>query len=383
MGQQQAGDGREQAHGDHQQDRRGHQPAFELGRQQKVDQHHRPQQGEDRGTPLQDLQVGQLGPFEGGPSGKAFGGQLFDGGDDLARADPRRGNAIQRGRRVGVVPANQHWPGCVASGGDRRQRDHRPARRSHLQPIENVDAGAEPAVGLEVHLPGPSELVEVIHIEPAQVDLQRVEHIAQRDPQRLAFDPIDIDVDLGGRRAEAVEQHRQFRTLAARGGEFVPRPLQRRQPNRADVFDQQLEAPRVPQPVDGGGSKHPDLCLQHLGEQFPPEGERQGAGPAGGVGPLFKVVENHEHRSEVRPDRPQHHRLPGNADRMRHAGGLADQPVDMFDRGDCPFERGRVGELYVDDQVALVLLGHEPDRGSQQAQPGQPQQPAVEQQHQG
>ena len=51
-------------------------------------------------------------------------------------------------------------------------------------------------VGLGVDLPGAAELVVVVDVESAQIDLKRVENVAQRNAQHLALGPVDIDVHL-------------------------------------------------------------------------------------------------------------------------------------------------------------------------------------------
>ena len=60
-------------------------------------------------------------------------------------------------------------------------------------------------------------------------------------------------------------------------------------------------------------------------------------------------------------------------------GDLLDLPHD----GLRAFQRGRVGQLGVDEQIALVLVGHEPGRHLREAEVGQPQQAGVDQQRDG
>ena len=55
-----------------------------------------------------------------------------------------------------------------------------PLRIADLEAADVVGVHAEGGVGLDVHLPGAAELVEVVDVQPAQVDLQRVEDFAQR-----------------------------------------------------------------------------------------------------------------------------------------------------------------------------------------------------------
>ena len=76
---------------------------------------------------------------------------------------------------------------------------------------------AEPLVGLDVHLPGAAELVEVVDVVRAEVDLQRVEDVADLHAQGHALGAVDVEVQPGRVGAGAVEQALQAgRAVAAR-----------------------------------------------------------------------------------------------------------------------------------------------------------------------
>ena len=53
-----------------------------------------------------------------------------------------------------------------------------------LELLEVLDLLAEVGVALDVDLPGPAEAVEVVDVERAEVDLERVEHLGHRDAHR-------------------------------------------------------------------------------------------------------------------------------------------------------------------------------------------------------
>ena len=72
---------------------------------------------------------------------------------------------------------------------------------------------------------------------------------------------------------------------------------------------------------------------------------------------------------------------PGNRQRVLDARNSAGDLLHFVGHGDGPLERRRVGQLDVDDQVALVLLGNESDRHLRQPQVGQAHQPQVHDQH--
>ena len=53
-------------------------------------------------------------------------------------------------------------------------------------------------VGLDVHLPGSAELVEVVHIVRAEVDLERIEKLADRHAKGHTFRPVDVQEEPRG-----------------------------------------------------------------------------------------------------------------------------------------------------------------------------------------
>ena len=78
--------------------------------------------------------------------------------------------------------------------------------------------------------------------------------------------------------------------------------------------------------------------------------------------PVVEVVEHQIHRREVRGVCPQDDRLPGNTDGVVDPGGLRG---DLFDSRDGPggaFQRRRIGQLNVDQQIPLVLRRDETRR---------------------
>ena len=106
-------------------------------------------------------------------------------------------------------------------------------------------------VGLGVHLPGAAELVEIVDVQAAQIDLQGIEDVVHGHAHRLALGAIDIDVQLRRVGAEHGEQAHQARLLVARPDQVVGLLLQRFQTFVAAVFDHDFEAAGVAQTADG------------------------------------------------------------------------------------------------------------------------------------
>ena len=115
---------------------------------------------------------------------------------------------------------------------------------------------AEARVGLDVDLPGPAELVEVVDVVRAQVDLQRVEDVADRHAQGHALGAVDVEVQPGRVGPGAVEQALQARACRCRAATIwsltccsSARP---RLPRSSTIS---LKPPVVPRPSIGGAPK--------------------------------------------------------------------------------------------------------------------------------
>ena len=143
---------------------------------------------------------------------------------------------------VHVVAHHRDRPAGVARGQQRAQPDHLPLGAPHLELPDIADPVAEPLVGLDVHLPGPAELVEVVDVVRAQVELQRVEDVADRHAQGHALGPVDVEVEPGRVGPRAVEEALQARRPVAPRDDLVADPLQVAQAEIAAVFDDELEA---------------------------------------------------------------------------------------------------------------------------------------------
>ena len=119
----------------------------------------------------------------------------------------------------------------------------------------SLTLAAERLIGLDVDLPGSAELVEVVDVVGADVDLQRVEDVADADAQGLALGPVDVEVEPGRVGAGAVAQAGQARRFVAAGDDLVADALQFGQAEIAAILDDELEAAGGAQAVDGGAAE--------------------------------------------------------------------------------------------------------------------------------
>ena len=71
-----------------------------------------------------------------------------------------------------------------------------PVRRAHLQQADVLGARAVRRVGLHAHRVGAAELVEVVHVQAAEVDLHRVEHVGHRHAELARLGAVDVGVEL-------------------------------------------------------------------------------------------------------------------------------------------------------------------------------------------
>ena len=98
---------------------------------------------------------------------------------------------------------------------------------------------------------------------------------------------------------------------------------------------------------------------------------------------LFKGLQNDEHASHVADVRAQQRRVAGKVDRMpdpRDLLRIAGDRAHLLDDLVGTVQAGAVGQLRIDDQISLVLIGDKPDRNCLEAEVGQPHQAAIDQQ---
>ena len=190
-----SGHAAQQAHRHDQDHRQRHRPALVLRGQDEEDHDHGRPKDDHRGVARLNLQVGQLGPLIGHRADQVRG-LLLDQSDRLARTDAGRGGAVDRGGGIHVVSGEDQRPVLLADVGQGADGDHPSAGVAHLEAAHVVDLVAELRLGLNDHLPGPAEQVEVVDVERTEVDSHRVEEVFQRDVFRHALLPVHVHENL-------------------------------------------------------------------------------------------------------------------------------------------------------------------------------------------
>ncbi len=260
--------------------------------------------------------------------------------------------ACRAGRAARLRPAVRSWPGGSRPGTSSRRM--------------SLGVAAEPRVGLDAHLVGPAELVEVVDVGRAEVRLERAEDVVQLHAHPLGLLAVDVQVDLrhagpergGDPPAIDLRQFRGFRDDRpgpAPGGRPARRP---RGPRPASGSRRRA---RGPGSTAGRGRA---MNASRIWPSSPRIRATSASCCSSGVVRYFQSFQADEARSR-RSGRPCRRaartrrgrtssRRPGVSRRTVFSRSL------QFARA---VQRGRVGQLDRDDDVALVLLGQEAGRG--------------------
>ena len=272
-------------------------------------------------------------------------------------------------------------PGGVTDVNHRAERHHVAVAVLDLEVLHRVGVHAEGGVGLDVHLPGAAEAVEVVDVVAAQVRLQRVEDVAELHPHLLDLLPVHVHVELRRLGAESVEQADEARLLVALGGQVVGRGLQRAIVHVPSGFYHQLEAAGVAQAAHRRRPEDQHARLGYFPRQAGAEALEDRLTAQLGTLPFVERLEREEHAGVVRTVGVQDERLPRDGHDVRNAGRLEADLFDLGDRFDRPLQRGRVGQLDVGDQVALVLDRDEPGGDAGHAEARQSEQADIDHEH--
>ena len=199
-----------------------------------------------------------------------------------------------------------------------------PCGVADLQLLDVFGPDAEAGVGLDVDLPGAAELVEVVDVVAAQVDLEGVEDVAQGHAHRLALGAVDVDVELRRRGAEHGEQADQPRLGVALLDQVVDlASAVRRGRCRRRSSTISLKPPALPRPSTGGAPKTPIWASSISANNRRRSLAAIASAPSSAAVALVERLEDHEHRGEVRAVGVQQERLPGDGHGVLHAGDAA------------------------------------------------------------
>ena len=245
---------------------------------------------------------------------------------------------------LAIVPSGTIVPGVVAN----------------LELLDVLDLLAELGVGLDVHLPGAAEAVEIVDVERAEVDLERVEDFGHGDAHGLGLVAVDVEEEPGRVGAETAEQALQAGDIVAGVvDDLLAHLLKRGRPLSPRSSMMILKPPAVPRPSTGGAPKtftRPSLISSwnvawSVAAIASPESPRAvrswKSSSMTYMAPKFGAL-------ALKQDR-----LAGDGHGVLDARGLAGDFLDAMHDPLGPLHRGGVGQLDVHQQVALVLHGNE------------------------
>ena len=203
MGEPERGDGAEDRDGRAEQHAKRQRPAFvQCGQQQEHDE-----QGEAEDGSRRDALRGHLllerhaGVVEAHLAGHGLREDLLERLHALAAADAGREDAVDLRRPV-LVEAHGELRAVDRFHGDERRQWHRlVARVAHIELRDGIRPRPEIPLGLDVHLPDPPELVEVVHEGAAHERLQRLVDRREIDALLEHLVPVDVGEELGHARA--------------------------------------------------------------------------------------------------------------------------------------------------------------------------------------
>ena len=212
----------------------------------------------------------------------------------------------------------------------RPDRHHRAAAAAHVDAVDILDRVAERRLGLHIHLPGAAEQIEVVDVEAAERRLQRVEDVADLDPQHLSLVAIDLEPDLRRIGRVGAEDAGKLGLLvggdqkpAHDGGDIVGTlALQR--------FERVLEAAGTAEPEDRGQVERKHDRARNRPE-LRPQPRDDGVDALRGVGPLLVGFQPNDKESLVRCRDGIDEIEPDDRDDALHPGDRPDDVLDLRD----------------------------------------------------
>src|SRR4029077_1813053 len=123
------------------------------------------------------LLKGQIRPLVGVLMGKLRVGYLLQRGERLPAAVAGCVGADDVGGGVQIVSLDSIRTDDILQLGDRAERNHLARVIACLEQTDLCSGRAERGIGLRHHMPGAAEIVEIIDVESAKINLQRLEYV--------------------------------------------------------------------------------------------------------------------------------------------------------------------------------------------------------------
>ena len=147
---------------------------------------------------------------------------------------------------IEIIARHPIRPGDVAKLRHRPDRHHLALVVARLQIDDITDLITGRRIGLRRNPVGPPEIIEVVDIGRAEIDLQCLENAVGRDAEHLGAHPVDIGIDLGRPGVEQREDADETGDLVACRHDLLSRRIERPQSTPTLVLHHHLEAARGP-----------------------------------------------------------------------------------------------------------------------------------------
>src|SRR5262249_44948263 len=148
--------------------------------------------------------------------------------------------------------------------------------------------------GLDIHLPGASKAVEIVHVKAAQVCLQCVEDVGELDPHCLHLFAVDVHVKLRRTGAETVEYSGDAGQLACLECEIVRLRLQGVVIHVAGRLHHQLEPARIAQTAHSRRTEYQHAGVRDFLRDTHAKLIQYGIATQVGASPIVERLEDHE-----------------------------------------------------------------------------------------
>ena len=238
-------------------------------------------------------------------------------------------------------------------------------------------AAPEPAVRLDDHFVGSAEVIEVVDVLRAEVDLQRVEHVGRREPDLLGHQSVDVSIDRRRPSIEQCEHASEARVLVGCSHKCVGGVHEGLCAQSSAVLQHHLETTGI---ADALHRRRRDR--QHVGVLD----HRQALAQirqhrTRGDPPDVMIVERRqprEDRAGIGRDRERRRIQPRKWRDMLHARRLQDDVHCALHHLLRALKAGAGWKLQDGDEIALVLLGNEAGWLAGKFEPGCSDQPDID-----
>ena len=177
-----------------------------------------------------------------------------------------RQRSVDLRRAVLVEPHGELRAVDLSHPDQRRQRDRLTRGVAHVELADVVRLGPELALGLDVHLPDATVLVEVVHEGAAEERLQRLVDRAERDPLLEDLVAIDLGEELRRARQQGGEEPRELGSLPRGGQELLGVLGEERGILARAILEHERHAAGRADARDGGRREGEGLRLGHAGQ---------------------------------------------------------------------------------------------------------------------